>query len=528
MRRLGTIILFLSQTIAVCGQHISQFRSLLPGSQETYLVLPMSHSFDYIIEKGDPLTEGGMLPGRCDFTGYVPINQSSSEGYLSINSESTPGGVTILELHLESSIAKWIVDKSKAVDFSSVGGTARNCSGGITPWGTIITCEEITSGDENGDGYNDLGWAIEIDPVSKKVVDQNGGLDGGDKLWALGNFSHENAVLHPNRRTVYQGIDNSVGYLYKFVADVAENLSSGKLFVYKGSKDGSGEWIRLNNSTITEQNNTIAQSIEVGATLFLGIEDVEINPIDGLVYLAVKDEDRVYRFADSDPISGTMVSNFQTYVGATSYKISNGEVVVTEPWGTGNDNLVFDDQGNLWVAQDGGNNYIWLVEYGHTKESPKVKIFARTPKGSEPTGLTFTPDYKYLFMSIQHPSAENNKSLQLDAFGVARKFDRDVAIVVALKENLNNNITSISKSKDFESLLPYPNPSSGIIHVKIKEGWSVEDVQLLCGNGVRMNIEYQLNNQELVIPVPGISNGTYYLRVLTNGKWINKKILIQN
>jgi len=56
--------------------------------------------------------------------------------------------------------------------------------------GTIITSEEITSSDSNGDGYNDIGWKIEIEPGTCTVINQTGGLPGEDKLCALGNFRH--------------------------------------------------------------------------------------------------------------------------------------------------------------------------------------------------------------------------------------------------------------------------------------------------------------------------------------------------
>ncbi len=119
------------------------------------------------------------------------------------------------------------------------------------------------------------------------------------------------------------------------------------------------------------------------------------------------------------------------------YAISDS---TSETWGSGNDNLVFDDLGNLWVAQDGGNNYIWVVENGHTQSNPKVKIFARTPGNSEPTGLTFSPDYRYIFMSIQHPS--NNNSAQTDVFGRAVSFNSDVVLVLGRNEHLNNNLST--------------------------------------------------------------------------------------
>ncbi len=178
------------------------------------------------------------------------------------------------------------------------------------------------SRDFNNDGYDDFGWAIEIDPVTKTVIDQPGGLNGADKLWAMGNFKHENAAIHNNQRTVYQGADAAIGYLYKFIADNAQDLSSGNLYVYSGSKNGSGSWIQLANTTQAEQNSTVQQSANLGATVFDGIEDVEIG-LDGMVYFAVKSENRVYRFQDSDPISGTTVSQMETYVGNAAYNVQH-------------------------------------------------------------------------------------------------------------------------------------------------------------------------------------------------------------
>ena len=51
------------------------------------------------------------------------------------------------------------------------------------------------------------------------------------------------------------------------MANSPQNLSSGSLYVYKGSKNGSGDWIQLNNTTQAEQNSTVVQSANVGATV---------------------------------------------------------------------------------------------------------------------------------------------------------------------------------------------------------------------------------------------------------------------
>jgi len=542
------IIILWAKGNLLFAQHISDFVSLSPGVQDANFHLPSTHSFQYIIEFGDSLSEGGTLPDRCDFTGYVPINGSSANGFLSINSETNHGGVTILDIILNQRLLKWIVKGSEAVDFELVGGTAKNCSGAVTPWGTIISCEETTRGDKNGDGYNDLGWAVEIDPVTRQVIDQNGGLTGGDKLWSLGNFKHENAVIHANRRTVYQGVDDTNGYLYKFVADVAEDLSSGLLYVYKGSKMGSGNWIQLNNSTATEQNSVLSQSANANATVFSGVEDVEINPIDNKIYLAVKSEDRVYRFDDSDPITGITVTNFETYVGGASYEINDGSNSVVEPWGTGNDNLIFDDLGNLWVTQDGDKNYTWIVENGHTQQSPKVKIFGRSPFGSEPTGITFTPDYKYLFMSIQHPSGSNSSTTQMDAFRVPRAFNKDVALVIARKDYLNgvtlsltdtesvpseggddslSIVTTLAKPLTESNYRIYPNPASKSIIIEMNPGLVETTVQLFDINGHKTPIVQNGRQPFIEIPTDHLHSGIYFLNLILNGKnRVMERILI--
>ena len=386
------------------------------------------------------MSQGGTLNNKNDFAGYVPISGSSENGFLGINSETAPGAVSILDIHFNGATQLWQTSASTGIDFSGVVATVANCSGTVTPWNTIISCEEITSAeiendprfpfpiprDLNGDGYDDMGWAVEINPETKTVI---------DKLWALGNFKHENAVIHGNERTLYQGADATVGYLYKFVADNPRDLSSGKLYVYSGSKSGTGNWIQINNATKAERNSTVAQSAAVGGTVFIGIEDVEIGP-DGWIYFAVKGEDRVYRFQDPDPISGTTVPQMETFVGNASYSISHANGTTDVNWSNGNDNLAFDGEGNLWVLQDGGSqNYIWVVEKGHTQSSPKVRIFGNAPSGAEPTGITFSPNYRFLFMSIQHPASNNNSS-QVDAAGNAVTFNKGTTLVLARKEHL--------------------------------------------------------------------------------------------
>lgn len=421
--------------------HIGCFTSIPPTSQTNHLIIPdVSHKFQMLFQQNDNYTIGtGTVPGNHDFTAYVGLNGSSTVGHLAINHENTPGGVSVVDLHYNDSSKLWLIDSSQAVDFynNDLVTTTRNCSGGITPWGTVITAEETrNSGDVNSDGYTDVGWLVEVDPITAKVKSYGNGKQ--EKLWAAGRFSHENAVVLNDSMTLYSGEDGGSSAVFKFVADNKMDLSTGTLYALQldnplsgGDPTGTtGKWIAIPNTTQADRNNTSSLATSLGATNFSGVEDVEVSPVDNKMYFTSKGNGRVYRFTDN----GTTVSSFETFVGGMDYILNTDEGVFTEAWGGGNDNLTFDDQGNLWVLQDGGYNYIWVVRPDHTQAKPKVELFASVPIGSEPTGLTFSPDYRFAFVSVQHPS--NANTAQKDATKADVRFNVSSTVVFARGEHL--------------------------------------------------------------------------------------------
>ena len=420
--------------------HIGCFTSIVPTAQQSHMIIPQEHRFQMIFKQGDAYMDGSgnNVPGNNDFTGYVPINGSSELGYVAVNHETTPGGVSILDVNFNDQTLLWEVSNTQAVDFSSsnVVTTVRNCSGGVTPWGTVVTAEESTNtGDANNDGYEDVGWLVEINPATAEVVDYG---NGQEKLWAMGRMKHENVVVSDDSTTAYYGEDGGTDCVYKYVMDTPGDLSAGTLYVLvldaplvnNDPTSTTAQWIQVPNTTTAERNNVTTAAAALGGTNFNGVEDCEISPLDGKVYFTAKGKSRTYRFTDN----GSTVADFETFVGGMSYEISSTQGSYTEPWGGGNDNLTFDDKGNLWVLQDGGNNYIWVVRPDHTQTTPNVELFASMPAGSEPTGLTFTPDFKYGFFSVQHPSGSN--SAQQDATFSNVTFNASATVVFALNENL--------------------------------------------------------------------------------------------
>lgn len=517
MKTLVKMILPLIFFSSVHTQNIGDFTSVTPAAQTDQFIIPSSHSFQVLAETGDALTVSGTLPDTPDFTAYVPIANSSTNGYLSLNHEIAPGAVTVFDINFNSTSKLWQTSASQAINFLAVGQTAANCSGTVTPWGTVISCEEFAYVpgnliDLNFDGYNDVGWNVEINPATKTVI---------GKHWAMGNMAHENVTIHTNERTVYQGADSNPGYLYKFVANSAQDLSSGNLYVYVGAKSGVGSWTQINNTTQDDRNKTIELSTTAGATVFNGIEDVEIGP-DGMVYFAVKGEGTVYRFSDSDPLeTAASTVTMETFVGGgASYDINDGSSTTSVAWGNGNDNLAFDGDGNLWAFQDSGSSYIWVVKNGHTQLSPDVEIFGITPTDAEPTGITFTPDYKYMFMSIQHPNAGNTAN-QTDAAGNTVSFSKGTTLVVALNNNLGSGLTVkdniYSKIKIYQDI--YKSPYNIIISAN-----AINNVKIYSITGQKVfDIDFD-KEREVKLNLNMFTPGLYIFKV---NEHYSKKLIIK-
>lgn len=456
-------------TKVVAYQKVPLFTPISQDFSSDSLIIPEGFKYDILFTEGSDLVtraDGKKFPAKDDqdMLAYIPIDGSSEHGYLFVSHETRysnddlgdGGGATIIEVKKDGGTWK-NVGVNRHVDFSSVGGTIRNCGGTLAPNGNILTCEEAWSKKTHhiyrgGKGYRDtsqfmgrprwqnFGFIIEIDPKTAKVV---------KKHYNLGKFLHEDVHPTADGKTLYMTDDMNRAVFFKFEADVAHDYSKGKLFAYQQSEDGaSGKWLALpNDSTTFYDTRNVA--IKHGASLFLNHE--WIAEMDGLLYISESgDDDRNFDWLDEmksggkpafhhkhvdkktgkiddpygrilvfDPVTNKMSvlfnggdfsdksGNFSNPDGNTTMKCKNGRFLVI------NEDLHDIDKGRVDAANLKKKlfyNEVFFLDLDIEKPTvDSLMRFAIGPKGSETSGGIFTPDGNTYFLNIMHPSRSNRK-----------------------------------------------------------------------------------------------------------------------
>jgi uncharacterized protein len=293
---------------------------------------------------------------------------------------------------------------------AEIWGSLGNCSGGITPWGTAISCEEnfdgyglpLTLGSDtstgwfdagfpdyhpgapyrttDGPGFAKYGWVCEHDPYDPGSRPR--------KHTALGRFRHENTAYRADRGSrfvIYMGDDKTNEGVYKFVSDRAYRprdrannlgiLESGTLYIAKWSPEGrrrfanadgtglltaesgTGEWVEVLESelidTATKLRARFSDFDQHYATN--RPEDLEVDHTTGDVYIALTNNSTVRDVHGSvsrlqedgnDPEAVTF--SWQDYAnGGRTGRADEGAQGFSCV-----DNLVFDRRNELWIVTD--------------------------------------------------------------------------------------------------------------------------------------------------------------------------------
>lgn len=455
----------------------SLFTPIASNFDNRTVLIPEGFKYDILytaITDSVERADGKRFPARnyADFTAYIPINGSSDHGYLYVNHESKDlndhlgdgGGGAILEVKKEN--GTWITLSRKHIDFTTVGGTLRNCGGTLTPQNTILTAEETepknnaalkgeyrdTSDFDGRKRHLNFGWMVEVDPMTRQAM---------HKIYAMGRFEHEDAHIMPDNQTIYLTDDATPCVFFKFVADKTGVYTEGQLYAYKQSADGeSGEWLTLPREM---DSLLIIRDVaaRMGATLFIRHEWVD--GIGDKIYITETGKDnynidyhiglggkpanylmecchkggnnfddpygrlleldlktlKIRPLVNGGDITGPLPGNFASPDGLTLKEI-NGKnyLIISEDLIDNTKNRV----GEPGFGKDETYNEIYFLDLSIPNPTTNdLKRFMVAPEYCETTGTCFTPDGKTMFVSIHMPNENNpdpfNKSVVIAITG---------------------------------------------------------------------------------------------------------------
>jgi len=488
-----------SQATAPASRTRPPFRPISPTTADD-LVLPRGYRYNVVRVYGDEIAPGQPFGYNADYIAYLPIDmleggRSSNEGLLWVNHEypnpllqhgnlagpKTPEQIAIERTSVGGSIMRvrrerngsWsfvqdsmnrrvtgftparltgpVAGSAFAKGAVDVQGSVGNCSGGMTPWGTVLSCEENVDDygaplEQGGFGYGwdqsyikeHQGWIVENDPFNPNDVPR--------KHTAMGRFRHENAaiMISPSGRVVvYMGDDKADACVFKFVTDgtIDPNnrdanlrlLESGKLYA---ADFQNGKWLlldyntqqRLKDAKKADGSARFASQADVladatGAALALRAtptdrpEDIEVHPRTGHVYIALTNN------ANHGNFHGQIVRLMESENNPEAEAFEWEFFAVGGPQSgfSSPDNLVFDPYGNLWMVTDisssrtgkgiykfqGNNGMFFFPTEG--PDAGKAYQFASGPVECELTGPFWTPDGRTMFLAVQHPGEESTQ-----------------------------------------------------------------------------------------------------------------------
>jgi uncharacterized protein len=139
-----------------------------------------------MVARGREVVPGTEFSWHLASDGMATFPDSAGGFVLVSNSESLEGGASALRFGSDGGVRE---------AYRILSGTTQNCSGGATPWGTWLSCEEVEDGRV---------W--ECDPSGRRPAVAHP---------AMGIFKHEAAAVHQRRKRVYMTEDLVDGGLYR-------------------------------------------------------------------------------------------------------------------------------------------------------------------------------------------------------------------------------------------------------------------------------------------------------------------------
>lgn len=382
------------------------------------LDLPRGFSYRLVSSLGDAMADGRTVPDKADGMGCLPLGGPESgeivlirnhelvptdesgghlaSGYGTRDGQVVPGGTTHIVLDAGT------LERKR--EFRSLAGTIRNCSGGTTPWGSWLTCEESPTGpgQRYGDGLaQDHGWVFEVPASATGLIDPV-------PLKAMGRFNHEAACVDPETGFVYLTEDRDDGVLYRFVPATPGKLADGgRLEAMRvvglpdvrnwsaGSmpvgKRYEAQWLPL-DEVEAPQDDLRMRAVAQGATLLargegihMGTDELYVCSTSG----GAKKLGQIFKFVPGRGRTSDTVELFFESEREDQFNFG--------------DNLTVAPNGHLIVCEDQYTDVVDNHLRGVTSDGTAYD-FGRLRMQTELAGGCFSPDGKWFFVNAYSPT----------------------------------------------------------------------------------------------------------------------------
>jgi secreted PhoX family phosphatase len=305
-----------------------------------------------VVARGHALVPGTGYRWHLASDGMATFPLHDGGWILVSNSEVLDGGASAIRFDRDGEIA----DAYRILE-----GTAQNCSGGGTPWGTWLSCEEI----ENG-----LVW--ECDPGGRRTAISHP---------AMGVFKHEAAAVDPRGRRVYLTEDLVDGGFYRFTPTSWPDLSAGLLEIAVVGKGGRTRWVEVPDPAAS--TTPTRRQVE-GSTEFKRGEGIWHD--DGVVYVSTTADSRVHAYD----------------IGAERFAVIYDGLATREAPLVRVDALTANRAGEVFVCEDLNANEIDIGLIDRDRRASRfLSITGKEHLGSELTGVTFDPSGGRMYFSSQ-------------------------------------------------------------------------------------------------------------------------------
>ena len=379
------------------------------------LDLPRGFSYRLLSSLGNAMTDGCTVPDKADGMGcfslgndeivlirnheLVPADDAGgvlAKGFGTRDGAIVPGGTTSIVLDATTLEVKR--------EFRSLAGTIRNCSGGITPWGSWLTCEEAPTGPGQrfGEGLaENHGWVFEVPANATGLID-------AVPLKAMGRFNHEAACVDPRTGIVYLSEDRDDSVLYRFVPTTPGRLGDGGLLqamVVEGLSDtrnwtsadmavGSRHTVRWIDCDDVESPNDDLRSRAAakGAAVVARGEGIHTGTDEIFVCSTNGGQRKLGQILRLVPGTGGEPDQIELFFESQSKDQFN--------YG---DNLTVGPNGHLIVCED---QYTEVVDNHLRGITPDGRAYTlgRLRMQTELAGGCFSPDGKWFFVNAYSPT----------------------------------------------------------------------------------------------------------------------------